>query len=824
MKTITLLTILCWLSLPLSAQTSNQNRMHWWQFGDQNELQFSGPGGSPIVGTSAMEIGPAASISSTNGDLIMYTNNYNLWDANDNLVSNALGFTTPFAQMQHFTQTLIVKKPCDDLTYYIFSTPHSFVANPTHPTDLVYTEVSADPNGVSIVQPNQVLQTDFCTEKLTAIAHENGRDIWLIAYDYGAEQFHSYLVDANGVANNPVPSPSPILLGGDVWNNKWDMKVSPTTNRLAMLSQEHGIQLCEFDPQTGLVGNCQACDPLDNSQYQIYRGLEFSPSGRFLYYSGFYNDLNQGQAHLLSRLDLNSQDICASNEIFFTTNGFEIKSIQRGPDDVLYVGTTDELISGNPNHHFLGIINNPDNLAPPTFNSTAIPTQDPASSLPNFMQSYFDPDYVEQLSSTQAPNIVSTVISSCGECANTLEIEVHATCAHDTYEIVLTNPANQTAIGSAQGTIATFNNLCSGNYEILVYSENFGSLLQSELVTVSSAASFFINPTIVHASCFCDGMLSVTPTAGMPPFQYTLNGAPFNGTATNLCPGWYDVEIEDAEGCSIGASFEIKEENLQVDAKRIAICGEDCGWGIAATPLNGTAPFVYEIDGITQPAGQSIFGPLCGGQVLTITDAIGCQNSTTVAAVPESSIITGPEVLCVSTASQGSFPVETYELCFPPGFSLLGFSAQNGVIQNAGPTSIDVSWYAVSGTHSLTIAFTGPNIEQCKGFLDISLDPNCRRSQSNFNANLAPEILPLSLKAFPNPTDGQLIIQLAGEQTGNIQAKLLTVSGQSVQSWTSDKSSLLFQEKISLQAYPTGMYVLEVQLGSKTFHQKIFKR
>ncbi|MFL5753910.1 MAG: PKD domain-containing protein, partial [Bacteroidia bacterium] len=185
-------------------------------------------------------------------------------------------------------------------------------------------------------------------------------------------------------------------------------------------------------------------------------------------------------------------------------------------------------------------------------------------------------------------------------------------------------------------TTQTATGLCSGAYTVTV-TDLHGclatvntTLTQPPLLTSTTSA---VAP--VNVSCFglCDGSGTVSPSGGVAPYAYSWNdpASQTAAVATNLCAGNYTVTVTDANGCTSPSPLTITEPNaLTISAtKTDASCFGVCDGTATAAFGGGTAPYGF----LWQNSLSTVFNPtgLCAGtQTVTITDANGCTNSTTV--------------------------------------------------------------------------------------------------------------------------------------------------------------------------------------------------
>lgn len=155
-----------------------------------------------------------------------------------------------------------------------------------------------------------------------------------------------------------------------------------------------------------------------------------------------------------------------------------------------------------------------------------------------------------------------------------------------------------------------------------------------------------VNVIPINVSCFAgnNGSATISVTGGTTPHTYLWNTVPSQttATATNLTAGTYTVTITNGIGCTATATATITQPTpLAVSG---VVTNVSCSGGnngtITATPTGGTPTYSYS----WAPGGQTtsaISGQLAGTYTLTVTDANGCQFTS-------SYTITQPSPLAVS--------------------------------------------------------------------------------------------------------------------------------------------------------------------------------
>ncbi|SEL50253.1 gliding motility-associated C-terminal domain-containing protein [Chitinophaga rupis] len=211
-------------------------------------------------------------------------------------------------------------------------------------------------------------------------------------------------------------------------------------------------------------------------------------------------------------------------------------------------------------------------------------------------------------------------------------------CNRPTGSIVLT-PTGGTQPYSyyldASGPVSsnTFDNLQAGNYTVRVQ-DQLGCEV-SQPVTVSVDPNRILNTTgsMMMPSCagVADGMISVQVQQGVPPFEYAINGAPYQtgNTFNNLGGGAYTVYTNN--GVCID-SFLVTLIDPVAVALQVTKEDELCRRqnGSADIRLNGGTP-PYDVYWNSAPVNSTLMNNLGEGDyTLQVTDARGCTADTTI--------------------------------------------------------------------------------------------------------------------------------------------------------------------------------------------------
>jgi len=243
-----------------------------WYFGSNAGLDFSTNPPSPLLNSNLSTVEGCASICNPQGQLIFYTDGSNVWNANHQIMPNGSGLLGDVSSTQ---SAIIIPWPSHPHLFYIFT-----VDNIAGPNGLQYSVVDMSLNqGLGDISIKNVPLLSSTTEKITAVKHANGFDVWLIAHPWNSNTFHVYKVTSNGVDTSSVVSQTGSIHQGSSGNNIGYMKAAPTGKKLALaIRYMNQFEVFDFDSQTGIVSN-----PLTLPTHSNAYGIAFSPDGNKLY-------------------------------------------------------------------------------------------------------------------------------------------------------------------------------------------------------------------------------------------------------------------------------------------------------------------------------------------------------------------------------------------------------------------------------------------------------------------------------------------------------------------------------------------------------------
>jgi hypothetical protein len=333
-----------------------QKRGNIWYFGSAG-VNFNTCPPQALIGQWGSMFEGSSAICDTNGTLQFYTDGMTVINANHVAMQNGTNAGPNISQ----TQNIIIPKPGSSTIYYVF-----FPQVQAHLGKGIVTYCAVDMSlnsGLGAVTTSATVLRDTVgrrgTEKLTAVRHANGTDIWLVGHDFSSNRFFAYLITGAGISTVAVESSiGPVIADSTqlYLSSIGELKASPDGTMLGFTCFETGLTaLFKFDSSTGVVANPIILDANDGGVSVSGYGASFSSDNSKFYVSARIKATSSGPSleriYQFAVTSWNQATIQASRYSVSTGGPSPYYSLKLGPDRKIYVSKSNE--------SYLGVIHAP---------------------------------------------------------------------------------------------------------------------------------------------------------------------------------------------------------------------------------------------------------------------------------------------------------------------------------------------------------------------------------------------------------------------------------------------------------------------------------
>ena len=140
----------------------------------------------------------------------------------------------------------------------------------------------------------------------------------------------------------------------------------------------------------------------------------------------------------------------------------------------------------------------------------------------------------------------------------------------------------------------------------------------------ANAQQFFFSSELPASCAATDGIVTIVPTRGVPPFSYLWSTGATEVSLKNVPKGVYTATLTDATGATIVHSHILNSKELDLylaDKKPVTFCTPNSG-ALTAEPVGGLAPYTFSWS--NGQTGATAQGLTTGTYSVTVTDANGC--------------------------------------------------------------------------------------------------------------------------------------------------------------------------------------------------------
>ena len=281
--------------------------------------------------------------------------------------------------------------------------------------------------------------------------------------------------------------------------------------------------------------------------------------------------------------------------------------------------------------------------------------------------------------------------------------------------------------GTLQNT-ATASSLAAGSYTVTVRDAN--GCTDKETYTVGAPSAITLTTSSNDATCGnTNGNATVSASGGAGGYTYLWDdvGAQTTATASTIASGSYTVQVTDANGCvepAIVAVSDTGGPTVSISNSVNVFCNGG-NTGIATSSVTGGAtPYSYAWDDPDSQTGNTASGLIAGTYSLTVTDNVGCTNSTSV---------TITEATALNTSTSGNDLT-----CNADGSGYVTVSATGGaggytyLWDDIGDQTISTATGLSAGTYNVTVT----DASGCTAVDSVSITEPTAIAISSSNTNI----------------------------------------------------------------------------------------
>lgn len=831
MKKIYTITLFLILTTFLFSQKETNN----WVFGNSNWLDFNT---DPVTvhDNSDLSVGASrgtVSVSDKEGNLLFYSNGIEVFDRNHQVMPN--GKFNDLIPSAHPVFTFL--KPNSEHSYYLIYQETLF--NSSTSTILKWLEIDMTLNNglgdIRINADNEIIGSELLnnpTGKITTVLHENLIDIWVVSHEHDSDAFYAWLVTASGISSTPVISNIGTTISGISTGFKnGHIKTSPDGIRIAAVNRgNNNAEVFHFNRTTGALSTF-----ITLNQFISPRGVEFSPSGQYLYVSheGFQTDSRILQFDLWAgnQAAINNSKLSIGNPTMNGTAG----GLQLASDGKIYFI--------NINDSSLGVIHQPDNDGF-TCNFEQEAQGDISSNFflafPSFFHTHFDKPFFsyDGVCSGNSTTFlidgfdatINSVLWNFGDPASgadntsTSINPSHSYPATGSYYVTLTITSNNQIFTKKQIVhispttinIGADMTLCSN--EILTadaYTPNanyqWSNGFTTSAIGINSPGTYSVTVSVGNCPTLTDE-ITVThipaPDANLGGDGALCDGDPTTLDATNSSAsyiwstgsttssitlffgGIYAVTVSNPNGCSDTEEVVYLESQVALDPSQANIACHGDSSGVALVFIDeGQAPFSFQwSDGDTLYTNNHL---AAGNHSVTVTDSFGCT-------AMQSFILTEPNELVVNVTINPDNPnTGTFD-----GSVLLQPSGGNppyifdweafGIVTD--PLVGDLE----NGIYNITIT----DANGCDEIVQANVGNTTSTKEISFLEKT---------KLFPNPTNYFLFVKIPTLQNENFEISVSNILGQPMREISFLKNGKT-EFIIDVKNWSSGIYFLKIKM------------
>jgi gliding motility-associated-like protein len=247
-------------------------------------------------------------------------------------------------------------------------------------------------------------------------------------------------------------------------------------------------------------------------------------------------------------------------------------------------------------------------------------------------------------------------------------------------------------------TSNVFPNLPAGSYTI--YFEEGGGCRGTTTATIAEptvlASTFSTTPVVCNGQS--NGIINVTASGGVGPYEYSLDGGTYqsSGTFNTANAGNHTVTIRDANGCLRSVPIPVTEPNVLSLTGNTSTASCDGGNDglIVVNAVGGNSNFQYSLDGTTFQSSDS-FRVAPGNYIVTVRDNLNCVDTQSFIVRLNSNMTHTPltdETICEGSSAYINFASNATNYTWSPNVAVNNTGIYNPVMSPTATQQYIVSY------------------------------------------------------------------------------------------------------------------------------------
>lgn len=376
-----------------------------------------------------------------------------------------------------------------------------------------------------------------------------------------------------------------------------------------------------------------------------------------------------------------------------------------------------------------------------------------------------------------------------------------ALCGGDFFEMTLRGNGTPTLTWSNGDSTTHITGLAAGSYTVTV----------TDLLGCTQSSTFMVNqaanpsPSITNSitsdvTCFGlnDGGASVTATGGTGMLNYAWSSGDSLSNAANLAPGTYSVIVSDVNGCSDSTSLTITQPDTLVAGNAgVTVAGCD-SFLVSTSVTGGTGAYTFSWTGGS--SDTTLLVTATGSYTATVSDANGCTDTLSATVTLPPALAAAATATAADTSGAGNGAATATG---SGGTAPYTYAWSNG----ATTASVDS---LIFGNYTVTIT----DANGCSETASVAI---------NFPVNTNNLTVMGNISMFPNPTNGQVTLNVALKQTSDLTITIFNAIGQEVftlHEGTTDN----VQTQFDMSQMAGGVYMVRFAAGNDVVTKRLIVR